>query len=81
MSLGVEADLYGRAYVALQERNSDQKCAQARGLLHDWDANFSFVKAQNGNFSFTFNVQLRANADIKLDYEQRDLLQNRPPRF
>jgi len=41
--------------------------------LHDWDANFNFVKAQNGNFSFTFNVQLRANQDIKLDYEQREL--------
>jgi len=50
--------------------------------LHDWDANFNFVKAQNGNFSFTFNVQLRANRDIKLDYEQRDLQPyNTRPRF
>jgi hypothetical protein len=40
--------------------------------LHDWDANFDFVKAQNGNFSFQFRVALRANQDIKLDYEQRD---------
>ncbi|MCI0433119.1 MAG: hypothetical protein L0271_05635 [Gemmatimonadetes bacterium] len=43
--------------------------------LHDWDANFDFVKAQNGNFSFQFRVQLRANPDIKLDYEQRDVVQ------
>ncbi len=42
--------------------------------LHDWDANFDFVKAQNGNFSFQFRVQLRANPDIKLDYEQRDVV-------
>lgn len=41
--------------------------------LHDWDANFDFVKAQNGNFSFQFRVNLRANPDIKLDYEQREL--------
>ncbi len=40
--------------------------------LHDWDANFDFVKAQNGRFSFQFRVALRANPDIKLDYEQRD---------
>jgi hypothetical protein len=40
--------------------------------LHDWDANFDFVKAQNGNFSMQFRVQLRANPDIKLDYSQTD---------
>jgi hypothetical protein len=42
-------------------------------MMHDWDAHFDFVKAQNGNFSFQFRVQLRANPDIKLDYEQREL--------
>ena len=42
-------------------------------MMHDWDAHFDFVKAQNGNFSFQFRVQLRANPDIKLDYEQRDV--------
>ena len=41
--------------------------------LHDWDANFDFVKAQNGNFSFQFRASLRANPDIKMDYEQREL--------
>ncbi|MEX0891881.1 MAG: hypothetical protein WEB88_06880, partial [Gemmatimonadota bacterium] len=47
--------------------------------MHDWDANFDFVKAQNGNFSFQFRVQLRANPDIKVDYEQRsDLELSRP---
>lgn len=40
--------------------------------LHDWDANFDFVRAQNGNFSFMFRVNLRANPDIKLDYTQTD---------
>ena len=40
--------------------------------LHDWDANFDFVKAQNGNFSFQFRVHLRANPDVKLDYHQQE---------
>jgi hypothetical protein len=41
--------------------------------LHDWDANFNFVKSQNGNFVFNFGVHLRANPDIKVDYSQSDL--------
>ena len=40
--------------------------------MHDWDANFDFIRAQNGNFSFQFRVALRANPDIKFDYDQRD---------
>lgn len=45
--------------------------------MHDWDANFDFVKAQNGNFSFQFRVSLRANPDIKFDYHQRSNIQRR----
>jgi len=45
--------------------------------MHDFDANFDFLKAQNGNFTFQFRVQLRANPDLKVDYTQRDL--NRTP--
>jgi LptD protein len=47
--------------------------------MHDWDANFDFVKAQNGNFSFQFRVKLRANPDIKLDYQQRDIANYNQP--
>lgn len=39
--------------------------------LHDWEAHFSFLKAQNGNFTFMFDVSLRANQDLKFDYSQR----------
>ena len=49
--------------------------------MHDWDANFDFVKAQNGNFSFMFNVRLRANPDIKFDYSQRSNVPNRRSGF
>lgn len=45
--------------------------------LHDWDANFDFMKAQNGNFSFQFRVALRANPDLKLDYQQRSNVNDR----
>jgi hypothetical protein len=45
--------------------------------MHDWDANFDFVKAQNGNFSFQFRVSLRANQDIKFDYHQRSNIRDR----
>lgn len=40
--------------------------------MHDWDAIFSFVRAPNGNFAFTFNIALRAQPDIKLDFDRRD---------
>ncbi|MFW6078347.1 MAG: hypothetical protein ACODAE_01920, partial [Gemmatimonadota bacterium] len=39
--------------------------------LHRWQANFDFVKAQNGNFSFQFRVELLDERSIELDYEQR----------
>ncbi len=48
--------------------------------MHDWDANFDFLKAQNGNFSFQFRVALRANPDLKFDYQQRDNSRRQFPR-
>lgn len=39
--------------------------------MHDWTANFDFVRAQNGNFTFQFHVQLKSRPEIKFDYEQR----------
>ena len=51
---------------------SDHRLSLTR-RLHDFDANFDFIKAQNGNFLFMFRVQLRASPDLKVDYTQRDL--------
>jgi hypothetical protein len=39
--------------------------------LHRWEANFDFVRTQNGNFSFEFRVALRDQRDLEIDYEQR----------
>jgi hypothetical protein len=38
--------------------------------LHDWHAVFGFTQAPNGNFAFTFFVSLKAEPDIKFDYNR-----------
>jgi LptD protein len=38
--------------------------------MHDWDATFGFTRSPNGNFAFTFYIALRAQPDIKLDYDR-----------
>ena len=36
--------------------------------MHDWDAVFAFTRSPNGNFSFNFFIQLKAEPDLKFDY-------------
>lgn len=38
--------------------------------LHDWRAVFGFTQAPNGAFTFTFFVALKAEPDIKFDYNR-----------
>lgn len=38
--------------------------------LHDWRAIFSFTQAPNGNFSFAFQIALKAEPDLKFDYNR-----------
>lgn len=38
--------------------------------MHDWRAIFGFTQAPNGAFSFTFNVALKAEPDLKFDYNR-----------
>ena len=38
--------------------------------LRRWRASFSFVKTAAGNFSFSFNITLTDQPDIKFDYDQ-----------
>jgi hypothetical protein len=61
---------WNTGYSFTQKRFTDHVLTLTRAM-HDWDANFNFVKAQNGNFSFVFHVSLRANPDLKFDYQQR----------
>ncbi|MDA1081073.1 MAG: putative LPS assembly protein LptD [Gemmatimonadetes bacterium] len=48
--------------------------------LHDWNAVFGFTQAPNGNFTFTFFVSLKAQPDIKFDYNRSSygIPQSRP---
>lgn len=41
--------------------------------LHEWQANFSFSRAPNGNTAFHFYVELLHNQDIRFDYSERNL--------
>jgi hypothetical protein len=43
--------------------------------LHDWRAVFGFTQAPNGNFSFTFFIALKAEQDVKFNYNRSDYRQ------
>ena len=43
--------------------------------LHDWKAIFGFTQAPNGNFAFTFFISLKAQPEIKLDYDRQTFRQ------
>lgn len=45
--------------------------------LHDWRATFSFLRSPNGNFSFSFLVTLISLPDIKFDYRQSTIQNQR----
>jgi hypothetical protein len=40
--------------------------------MHDWNATFAFMRAPNGNFTFNFHIALKAQPDIKFDWDTRD---------
>ena len=39
--------------------------------MHDWDAVFAFTRSPNGNFAFNFFIALRAQPDLKFNYDRR----------
>src|SRR5262245_13485752 len=38
--------------------------------LHDWRAIFGFTQSANGNFAFSFTIALKAEPDLKFDYNK-----------
>jgi hypothetical protein len=38
--------------------------------LHDWRALFGFTRSPNGNFAFNFTIALKAEPDLKFDYNR-----------
>jgi hypothetical protein len=45
--------------------------------LHDWRATFSFLRSPNGNFSFSFLITLIDLPDLKFDYRQSTIQNER----
>jgi hypothetical protein len=39
--------------------------------MHDWRATFSVLHAPNGNFAFSFFIALKAQPDLKFDYNRQ----------
>jgi hypothetical protein len=40
--------------------------------MHDWNASFAFMRAPNGNFTFNFHISLKAQPELKFDWDTRD---------
>jgi hypothetical protein len=38
--------------------------------IHDWRAMFGFTQSSNGNFAFNFSIALKAEPDLKFDYNR-----------
>lgn len=53
-----------------QTREFAQHVVSLQREMHDWDAIFAFTRSPNGNFSFNFFIALKAQPDIKLDYDR-----------
>jgi hypothetical protein len=41
--------------------------------LHDWRAVFAFTQSANGNFAFNFFIALKAEPDLKFDYNRNTI--------
>lgn len=46
--------------------------------LHDWRANFNFTQSPNGNFAFSFAIALKAEPDLKFDYNRQTVRSSQP---
>ena len=56
-----------------EARRFNDHVVNLRRDLHEWEARFGFVQTATGNWSFQFEVALRANQDLRFDYRQRSL--------
>ncbi|GJG88403.1 hypothetical protein tb265_35840 [Gemmatimonadetes bacterium T265] len=51
---------------------------QLQRELHDWRANFNFTQSPNGNFAFSFAIALKAEPDLKFDYNRQTVRSAQP---
>jgi hypothetical protein len=57
-------------YDVVRARFASQQIGLQREL-HDWNAVFSFTQAPNGNFSFNFFIALKAQPELKFNYDRQ----------
>lgn len=57
-------------YDATRSRFASQQIGLQREM-HDWNAVFSFTQAPNGNFAFNFFIALKAQPDLKFNYDRQ----------
>jgi hypothetical protein len=53
-----------------ERREFASQNVQLQRDLHDWRAIFGFTQSANGNFSFNFTIALKAEPDLKFDYNR-----------
>ena len=61
---------YSTTYDAVRGQVAAQTVSLQREL-HDWRAIFNFTQAPNGNFAFSFFIALKAQPDLKFDFNQQ----------
>ncbi|HYW33224.1 MAG TPA: putative LPS assembly protein LptD [Gemmatimonas sp.] len=57
-------------YDVTRARFASQQIGLQRSL-HDWNAVFSFTQAPNGNFAFNFFIALKAQPELKFNYDRQ----------
>ena len=61
---------YSTNYDAVRGKFAAQTVSLQREL-HDWRAIFNFTSAPNGNFAFSFFIALKAQPDLKFNFDQQ----------
>ncbi|MBA4071856.1 MAG: hypothetical protein C0497_08490 [Gemmatimonas sp.] len=69
---------WSTSYDAVRKEFASHQVTLQRDL-HDWRAMFGFTQAPNGNFSFTFFVALKAEPDLKFNYDRASYRQSLVP--
>lgn len=61
---------WSTTYDAVRSQFAAQTVSLQREL-HDWRAIFNFTQAPNGNFAFSFFIALKAQPDLKFNFDQQ----------
>jgi hypothetical protein len=64
------ATQWSTTYDAVRKEFAAQTVSLQREL-HDWRAIFNFTQAPNGNFAFSFFIALKAQPDLKFNFDQQ----------